>query len=372
MLSREENELLTRVGPGTPMGDPPPLLAARRCSPRSCPRPTARPCACGCWARTWSPSATRTAGSACSTPTARTAAPRCSSAATRNAACAASTTAGSSTSTGALRRHAQRAGGEQLQGQGPADAPTLRGARRRRLGLHGPARASAAAARPGVDARAGRATATSPRPRGVQLAAGARGRRRHLALSFLHHDRSRLRPQATLAYRGRAGAPRLEVLTTDYGFTYASIRHLREEQQHYVRVYQFVMPFYQLRAFEGYHGRPLAQGHLWVPVDDEHTFVYNWICAADDAPLPRELVDEVETKAGRGPPTSCRAIARSATRATSTCSTASYSAPATPSACAASTPRTSPCRRAWAPSSIAARSTSAPATWRSSPPAACC
>src|SRR4051794_3272798 len=46
--------------------------------------------------------------------------------------------------------------------------------------------------------------------------------------SFLHHDRSRLRPQATLAYRGRAGAPRLEVLTTDYGFTYASIRHLRE------------------------------------------------------------------------------------------------------------------------------------------------
>jgi phthalate 4,5-dioxygenase oxygenase subunit len=118
--------------------------------------------------------------------------------------------------------------------------------------------------------------------------------------SFLHHDRSRLRPQATLAYRGRAGAPRLEVLTTDYGFTYASIRQLREEQQNYVRVYQFVMPFYQLRAFEGYHGRPLTQGHLWVPVDDEHTFVYNWICAADDAPLPPALVDEVESEAGRG------------------------------------------------------------------------
>jgi phthalate 4,5-dioxygenase oxygenase subunit len=119
--------------------------------------------------------------------------------------------------------------------------------------------------------------------------------------SFLHHDRSRPRPQATLQYRGRSGAPRLEVLTTDYGFTYASIRHLQEEQRNYVRVYHFVMPFYQLRYFEGYHGHPLSQGHIWVPVDDEHTYVYNWICAADDTPLTPELIHEVEMEAGRGP-----------------------------------------------------------------------
>ncbi len=119
--------------------------------------------------------------------------------------------------------------------------------------------------------------------------------------SFLHHDRSRARPQATLSYRGRSGAPRLEVLTTEYGFTYASIRHLRDERQNYVRVYQFVMPFYQLRAFEGYQGRPLLQGHIWVPLDDEHTYVYNWLCAADDAPLPPALVEEVEREAGSGP-----------------------------------------------------------------------
>ena len=38
MLSEADNERLTRVGPGTPMGDPvPALLAARRCWPRSCP-----------------------------------------------------------------------------------------------------------------------------------------------------------------------------------------------------------------------------------------------------------------------------------------------------------------------------------------------
>ena len=42
-------------------------------------------CASGCWAKTWWPSAIRSAGSACSTSTARIDASRCSSVATRNA-----------------------------------------------------------------------------------------------------------------------------------------------------------------------------------------------------------------------------------------------------------------------------------------------
>ena len=52
MLSREDNELLCRVGPGTPMGDllrqywMPALVST------SCRRRTARRCACGCSART--------------------------------------------------------------------------------------------------------------------------------------------------------------------------------------------------------------------------------------------------------------------------------------------------------------------------------
>jgi hypothetical protein len=63
-------------------------------------------------------------------------------------------------------------------------------------------------------------------------------------------------------YRACSRALRLEVLTIDYGFTYTSIRSLKEGK-HYVRVYQFVMPFYQLRAFEGYDGHPLLQrAHL--------------------------------------------------------------------------------------------------------------
>ena len=63
MLSREENELITRVGPGTPMGNAmrrywiPALLS------RELPSPTARPRVSTFSARTWSPSATPKAAS---------------------------------------------------------------------------------------------------------------------------------------------------------------------------------------------------------------------------------------------------------------------------------------------------------------------
>jgi len=119
--------------------------------------------------------------------------------------------------------------------------------------------------------------------------------------SFLHRDLSRDRRKATVDLRGRSRAPRLEVLPTAYGYSYASIRHLKDEGKNYVRVYHFVMPFQQMRAFEGYHGHPVTQGHLWVPIDDEHTWVYNWICAADDQPLTPEIILEEETETGRGP-----------------------------------------------------------------------
>ncbi len=117
--------------------------------------------------------------------------------------------------------------------------------------------------------------------------------------SFLHHDPARQR--TTLGYRSRVRAPRLEVTPTDYGFTYASVRHLKDEGRSYVRVYHFVMPFHQLRVFEGYDGRPLLQGHMWVPLDDYHTWVYNWLCACDGSELGEALILEEETATGRGP-----------------------------------------------------------------------
>ena len=98
MLSKEDNELLTQTGPGTPMGD----LLRRYWVPAFLSEdflpPTARPVQIrlmGEGAR--SPSAIRTAASVSWMSTAPIAAPPCSTGGTRSAGCAASTTVGSTT-----------------------------------------------------------------------------------------------------------------------------------------------------------------------------------------------------------------------------------------------------------------------------------
>ena len=86
--------------------------------------------------------------------------------------------------------------------------------------------------------------------------------------------------------RARSTAPKLEVVTTPWGYTYASLRGLPAEHKTYVRVYQFVMPFYQVRAFEGFEtGRPTVMGHMWVPVTDETHWVYNFMYRTDGSRL---------------------------------------------------------------------------------------
>ena len=90
-------------------------------------------------------------------------------------------------------------------------------------------------------------------------------------------------------FRVRGGAPRLEVEVTDYGYRYAGIRSLGEEGD-YVRAYHFVMPFTQIRAnqyqFPSKAWRPRIHGHFWVPMDDENCMVYNWLYNFGDEPLP--------------------------------------------------------------------------------------
>jgi len=107
--------------------------------------------------------------------------------------------------------------------------------------------------------------------------------------------------RATENLRVRATAPKLEVEPTDYGYRYASIRHLSGEGKSYVRVYQFVMPFHQMRAYEGYVGRPVIQGHMWVPIDDDHHWVYNWIYTKDSVPLTEEEIRLEGVITGRAP-----------------------------------------------------------------------
>ena len=108
-------------------------------------------------------------------------------------------------------------------------------------------------------------------------------------------------------YRQISTNPKLEVLKSDFGFQYASIRDLGE--QNYVRLYTFVMPFHQIRSQqlaartgEGRQRIPTNAGHMWVPIDDERTLVFNWLHAVeDDKPLTPEYVEQAETSFGRGP-----------------------------------------------------------------------
>jgi len=96
----------------------------------------------------------------------------------------------------------------------------------------------------------------------------------------------------------RGKAPKLEVDITDYGFQYAGIRPLGETEIH-VRTYQYILPFHQIRPARSEHGFPTDAGHIWVPIDDENTMVYNWVYSKTDAPLSDE--DRLETGLGNGP-----------------------------------------------------------------------
>jgi hypothetical protein len=76
--------------------------------------------------------------------------------------------------------------------------------------------------------------------------------------------------------RGRANnystAPQLEVVPTDYGYSYAGIRDMGPDGTNHVRGYHLVLPWCQIRST----GAGRIAGHIWVPVDDYNTMVYNW------------------------------------------------------------------------------------------------
>jgi phthalate 4,5-dioxygenase len=91
-------------------------------------------------------------------------------------------------------------------------------------------------------------------------------------------------------------ASRIVVDLTDYGYHYAGIRPY-EGTDVYVRTYHFIMPFHQIRPSRTASGAPSVAGHIWVPMDDETTMVYNW--EFSDQPLTDE--DRLERRLGNGP-----------------------------------------------------------------------
>src|SRR3954449_5839955 len=95
----------------------------------------------------------------------------------------------------------------------------------------------------------------------------------------------------------RGKAPKLVVDLTDYGYQYAGIRPLGEDEMH-VRTYQFILPFHQIRPSRSGRGSPVDAGHIWVPIDDYTTAVYNWNYSTGGE-LDEE--DRLERGLGNGP-----------------------------------------------------------------------
>jgi hypothetical protein len=98
----------------------------------------------------------------------------------------------------------------------------------------------------------------------------------------------------------RGKAPVIELDITDYGYRYAGLRPLENGETH-VRAYHFILPFHQIRPArigESARGTTGASGHIWVPIDDETTMVYNWEHSVND-PLSDE--ERLERRLGNGP-----------------------------------------------------------------------
>ena len=119
--------------------------------------------------------------------------------------------------------------------------------------------------------------------------------------SFAHNNNIAAKNQT----RQLDTAPTLDVEVTDYGYSYISIRRVGGDRK-YVRVYQYMMPAQQARgAYAALDGTrrdiPEIDGHIWVPVDDETTHVYNWAYAYDSSfPISPEHGEAREHYAGRG------------------------------------------------------------------------
>lgn len=97
----------------------------------------------------------------------------------------------------------------------------------------------------------------------------------------------------------RGKAPQLVLEPTDYGYWYAGVRSVDNDASLHIRTYQYVLPFHQLRPHRTLAGDNGVAGHIWVPMDDENCMVYNWNYTLGEAPLTAD--DRLEVRTGNGP-----------------------------------------------------------------------
>jgi phthalate 4,5-dioxygenase oxygenase subunit len=99
--------------------------------------------------------------------------------------------------------------------------------------------------------------------------------------NFLHADTfkptatvnvSELRQDLKVERPSNDTRPRLDIQNTDYGFRYAALRKpiVAPETQQYIRVTEFIAPFYGMFPANNGYGNTQA----FVPIDDTHTMLY--------------------------------------------------------------------------------------------------
>ena len=82
------------------------------------------------------------------------------------------------------------------------------------------------------------------------------------------------------------GSPKLIVQETDYGFIYGSRRDIGDGE-YYWRCTQYILPVYNLIPSPIFP----TTGHAWVPIDDDHTSVFSFTYDPYE-PIPEEQLEQ--------------------------------------------------------------------------------
>jgi phthalate 4,5-dioxygenase oxygenase subunit len=96
----------------------------------------------------------------------------------------------------------------------------------------------------------------------------------------------------------------LDIQVTDYGFTYAGIR--QHPDFDWIRAYHWILPSFHMRgSVSGLFQQPgqpqTMNGHIWIPRDDASIWVFSYMYTCDPSEtISREYGFEVETRFGRG------------------------------------------------------------------------
>ena len=94
-----------------------------------------------------------------------------------------------------------------------------------------------------------------------------------------------------------------EVVMTSYGHLYTALREL-DEKRTWAKVYHYVAPistFFPFELPDGEHFQPQINGNHYLPMDDENTMIFCWIARYDGEPLSDEEKAGLEKFNGRGP-----------------------------------------------------------------------